>query len=173
MKQDNKGFSLVELVIVLAIMAILITIGVRNLGVLDTYRCRECQTAIVSALQNNKVYCLSKSYSNTSDVTSADTYLQIKYENKKVYLVTHVKGADTKTEVISKGSNTEVGYRKTSGSNIVYLADNGHIEIGFNRSSGAYLPTSGTDYYTNLYVKTGNKVRDIKLETKTGKVTTN
>ena len=183
MKRNDKGFSLVELVIVMAVMAILISIGVRNLGVLDTYRTRECKDKIVSALKNNKIDCLSKSKSNTStaytgakgSTVTADAYLEIKYENKSVYVIKYLpekNGGPTTASIaekVSKGTNTTIKYKV--GSTEETLADGESLMIGYNRSTGAFLPinASGT-YCEEIIVQAGTKTRIIHLETKTGKI---
>lgn len=183
MEHNNKGFSLVELIVVMAVMAILISVGVRNLGVLDTYRTRECKDKIESALKNSKIDCLSKSKSNTStaytgakgSAVTADAYLEIKYENKSVYVTKYLpekNGGPTTagiSEKVSKGKNTVIKY-KVNGAEET-LSDGETLTIGYNRSSGAFLPINAAgEYCEEIIIQAGTKTRTIHLETKTGKI---
>ena len=74
MKHDQRGFSLVELIVAVAIISILIGVGVRNLGVVQKYRVRECQDKLINAIQAHKIDALTKSVSNNSAAQSSDVW---------------------------------------------------------------------------------------------------
>ena len=174
MKDNNKGLTIVELVIALALMGIIAGIGVRNIGVLKNYRARECKEKIVSAIQNTKINCLSKSSTNIGDLSSADTYMEILCEDGKVYVVYHTPNPNDasnpieKKEQVSVGSGTKISYSVDGTSGRTYVADK--MKIAFNRSTGAFLPTASGNYYTDIYIENGTYERHIELATKTGKV---
>lgn len=173
MKMNNKGFSLVELIVIMSVMAILIGIGVRNFGVLDSYNSRQCKTKLVSALQNNKMDALSKSATNTesSDANStADTYLLIEYDSgsKSIYATSVVKGVNGTKEKLTKGTKTKITF-KCGATSITIPDDQTSYRIGFCRSNGAILATGGSTC-SEIDVTVGYKVRQIYLETKTGKI---
>jgi len=176
MKMDNKGFSLVEIIIAVFVLTILLTWGFRNLGVLDSYDCRQCRTQLEAAMQSNKIDCLSKSKTNTNTITSADSYLEILYENNSVYAISHVQGVNKSKEEISKRMRTKIAYRKSGSGTDIELINGESIKIGYNRSTGAFLPLTsggvGTNpvYISHLVIKTGKHKKVLRLETKTGKI---
>lgn len=191
MKQDNKGFTLIELIIIMAILAILLTIGVRNFGVLDSYRGRECKDKIVRSLQQTRMDCLSKSKENISGaicgpaisgVQQADTFLEIGYSNRRVYVIGHRPGAkvgDSPIEdpptCVSKGSKTRIAVKYVDcddGSEVrSELTEGESVPIGFNRSTGELLPANNQNVkILSIYVITGNNEREITISPNIGKV---
>lgn len=176
MRRDNKGFSLIELIIVIALMGIVLGIGVRNMGVTKNYQARECQSKIMSALQASKIDCLSKSVSNVSNVNDADTYLEITIEDKKVYAVYTSRNQNdpanpiVKKDLISKGSGTTVSY--VVNGTTTNVTSTQPLKLAYNRSTGAFLPMGSTtdEYCTEIIIKTGTYTRKITLAPKTGKV---
>lgn len=146
MKHDQRGFSLVELIVAVAIISILIGVGVRNLGVVQKYRVRECQDKLINAIQAHKIDALSKSVKNgsgsqCSDVTSMDSYLEIKRDNGFYYVTSYMPGTNRATTKISKSKAVKISY--TVGGSATEIADGTSLYIGFNRATGAFLP------YTN------------------------
>lgn len=191
MKQDNKGFTLIELIIIMGISAILLTIGVRNLGVLDSYRGRECKDKIVRSLQQTRMDCLSKSKENISGaicgpaisgVQQADTYLEIEYSNRRVYVIGHRPGAKVGDPAVvdpptcvSKGNKTRIEVRYVDCDDGTEsrseLSDGQSISIGFNRSTGELLPVDNQNVkILSIYVITGNNEREITISPNIGKV---
>lgn len=172
MKNDNKGFSLVELVIVVSIIAILIGIGVRNFGVLSGYHSRECMSKISDTLTACRMNCFSKSTSNTDSANlpaSGDTYVEYSYENKNIYATQYVKGVAGQKERLSKGNKTIVTFTFDDGTTTVLNSEGQKIQIGFNRSTGALIKSNGK--LTNMIkIETGTRERYVYLETKTGKI---
>lgn len=195
MKQDNKGFSLIELIIVIAIVTILAGIGIRNLGVLKNYRSRECKDKIVSAITDVKMDCLSKSRENVtgaivgtennlmtisapSGVTAADVFLVIIYENNKVKVMKRLPGKKvgdpeilSSKETVSKGNTTKIYYMLDGDTTPTELQAGNNIKIAFNRSTGELLPTTdGGRCYSKIIVETGDYRKEITIQSKTGKV---
>jgi Tfp pilus assembly protein PilE len=172
--KDNKGFTLAELVVIMAVLAILIGVGIGNLGVLDTYNSRECKSKVATALKNNKMDCLSKSATNTeaSDTSSsADSYLLFEYVNNSIYATSVVKGERGTKEKVTKGSKTSLTFKSTTGS-LTMPADVTEYRIGFCRSTGALLAYGANGICSEIEITTGAKKRYIYLETKTGKILT-
>lgn len=106
MKKNNKGFSLIELIVIIAMLAILIgAVGV-NLGLIKKYHAKECRQMIYSSLESGRLISLSKSTggktTNGSDATK--TYLAFfrnATDNCNYYAII-VEGSVTDIKKISK-----------------------------------------------------------------------
>ena len=86
--KDNRGFSLVELIVVVAIMALLIGFGATRMDVVFGYSAKEARSKINSSLESLQVSCISKSKGNaqtmlagTSLNADVDVYMEI-YKDK-------------------------------------------------------------------------------------------
>lgn len=179
MRRDQKGFSLVELIIVVAILAIILGIGVRNLGVIQQYNNRETQDKLINAIKAHKVDALSKSVKNNgeavcSDVTKMDAYLKIEKDGSFYYVTSYMPGSNRNPARITKSRGTKIYFvldNAAAGTEILAASP---LYLSFNRSTGAFLPytnAGGTkSYVTGLIITTGSYQKFVSLEGKTGKV---
>lgn len=60
MKEKNKGYTLVELVVVVSIMAILLTIIVPNVSIIWRFRAKRAANSIAAALDKTKVEAMNR-----------------------------------------------------------------------------------------------------------------
>ena len=76
---NDKGVSLVELIIIIAIMAVLSTGLISMIGILNGRAARECAQDTLSALSKVRVLTLSKSAGAppSGKASDADVYLEI------------------------------------------------------------------------------------------------
>ncbi|MGN0131744.1 MAG: Tfp pilus assembly protein FimT/FimU [Lachnospiraceae bacterium] len=192
MRKDNKGFSLVELIVVIAIMAILATIMAVNIGRLSGYRAKECRSKVISSLENGRTMALSKSRGGTN-TSNANTYLVfVKNTTDNCnYCITVTENEITDVKKISKGNVTlSVAYSQdaSSGTPVGSFAagvknlsiataqdvlDNGVASgtvVAFNRQSGGLLPTDGGDNLYHMFASAGAYQYEITIHPKTGKV---
>lgn len=193
MKDDNRGFSVIELMVIVAIMAILIGVLAANIGRISGYRAKECRTKVMSSLENGRLMTLSKSRGGTSLVNS-NTYLCfVRNETDGCnYCLTVVENEITDVKKVSKGKVTlKYSYTKdaTDGTPIGSFAGPSTLsmetadatlqtalaagtKIAFNRQNGAFLPvdSAGTTYYYQLFATLGQYNYGITIHPKTGKI---
>lgn len=200
MKRDNRGVSLVELIVVIAIMAIMVGVGVLSISLLFGTQARGCAQKVSSMLNETKTGCLSR-FDETMTLTycvkeqggnkafTADGY----YAINKVYTIKNDAtmvpiGNDASAEVRSMGSGNVVitvylsnGKSFTLDKNMVMNTDmnadmHKQITISYNRATGAFDPVIVDDVQTGLYIDkitfaSGARTYTITMVKETGKHT--
>lgn len=168
MKKDNRGFSLIELIIVLAILAILSLSVSYGVGLLTDKPAEQCATKLQTYITDCRVTTMGK--------LNAVLYLYMDGDQLMVKKV-----IDTTETVISLGSGVAVSYRVTGDAANAYRTlgnDSNPLVICFNRSSGAFesLDVMGSDFAgkycleIKVEVPGNDKVKLLKLSYLTGKV---
>lgn len=167
MKRNNRGMSLVEVIIVVAILSIVaggITLGV---GFITGKPADECANKLRAALQSNRMTTMGK--------LSAELLI---YGNADGVWVVEVIDGTAKNPVKIGSSGVEIKI-KTSGGGESSLntgtptpetLPNTPLRISFNRGSGAFNPLPGGGYCTEIVISKGNTVKTLKLYYLTGKI---
>ena len=161
-KTNNKGFSLVELIIVIAIMAILVgAIAPALIRYIDKSRksndvsaCKTIKTAVETAMANEDAY---------EKLTAGDPTVLTITPNTKL---TTASGGATNTSAISGITDTDtlseiaknigdktpkISYKKAARSGVnpekfyVVIAKTGSIYVGIGSTAPTAAPTVGTD----------------------------
>ncbi len=157
--KDNRGISMSELVVVIAIMAVLAAVGVTMIGQLSTWRLNKCFNAFKSAMSETRVQAMSKSAASMTLKVDADGNIVID------------KSYDS--EEIVGGDEITVTYSNSAGTTDINIIDE-ELVISYDRSSGTFKPI-GTDddgnkiYCTEVTFTKGNHKKVVKLYTDTGK----
>lgn len=174
MKKNNSGFSLVELVVIMALMAIFMGIFSLGIGQLTGYDAKETYKKISSAITKNKIDTLGKAKAPGS------MYLEIykSDSDNQIYARTVIVDTDTKTETkidetkLSKRGRSTVTYEMEGGSG-VEATESHPLKICFNRSTGAIVDLADPGTVSTLkYIRVtaGTKTYTIELVPSTGKI---
>lgn len=166
MKKDNRGFSLVELIIVLAIMAVLTGATFIGIGMISGKPAEECASKIYSHILANRTTAMGKFSASVSFYTGTDG----------IYVVEEVNGVNgTPIKIGDKG--VAVSYRVTGDGDNAWrtlLGDTAPLIISYNRSTGAFrdLESMGMDdkYCVAIKCTKADKTKIITLYHLTGKV---
>lgn len=163
MKRNNRGMSLVEVIIVVAILSMVaggITLGI---GFITGKPADECANKLKAALQNNRMTTMGK----------LSAKLEIRVEADGIYIKETI---GTAGEASAKVNTTRIGDAgieikyAVSGGGYVDLPVGSSLEISFNRSSGAFNPLPGGGYCTEIVISKGSTVKTLKLYYLTGKI---
>jgi len=184
MKQNNKGLSLVELIVVFAIMAVVIGMGVLSFSLLFGTQAKSCAQKVSGMLSETKTGCLSR-YDETMTLSYRLAGSDPAITTDGYYTENAVFTIDRNAESKSLGSEI----RRMGGSNVVItvhmsdgsffvLGQNNKITISFDRSSGAFEKAStvvdgsaGSGYIDKITFQSGLRTYTITMVQETGKHT--
>lgn len=159
MKKNNQGFSLVELIVIIAIMAVLTTSIITYIGMLGAGQAKKCANGIASGFSQTKVCAMSRS----------SAYMVVYSNDDGVFLKTVQGSNETIEKIANKGSVVE--YRNVrNGSTFMPVgntADSG-VRIEFDRASGACKQVAG-QYCYGFRVTCGQTTYIVNIEPLTGK----
>lgn len=169
----NAGFSLVELMIAVALLGIGLTIIGMSVNTIFSLRATECQKEIAGKLSEEKVACLSR---------DGRVYMRLYQDANGVFVDQYVNGVLDDQKQVGNVS-VKVFYTTTYSGEIALDATG--IIIAFNRSDGSFMtvgnawalqnipgtPAHATEYFKTLYIKGAGRVREIELQRYTGKYT--
>lgn len=164
MKRD-RGFTLIELMVVIAIMALIAGAGITMMGLIPRVRTR--------SLAQNIAKHLEKTRNSAMSFEAADITIEQRADG--VYVKTDVKkGASLEhSEEKIGASSLQVWYILGSGA---MMKLEGHsLTLGFVRSSGAFTyplldGVAQGDYCTAIVIKNGDFDKKLRLVAVTGKV---
>lgn len=170
MKKDNKGTSLLELIFVMAILAVLsCSIGL-GIGLISGRPADECAGKLKSMMQNNRITAMGK----------YEAWLEIfATPNGGVMVREIINGSAKPYETLVKKGVT-VQYKVDN--DATYRPLGGILDpliISYNRSSGAFHDLSRMDvsltgkYCTEIIISKGNTEKVLKLSYLTGKISLN
>lgn len=175
MRKNNTGFSLVEVIIAIAMLTILTGVGAYGIGQVTGFRAREAADKITSSITENKIETLGKAKSSGGMAweiyeKDGDFYVRTLYDlgSGASYSGASEKVNDGKVEVWA-GSKTVGGY------SLDKMETDETYRIYFNRATGAVCDSSGASLTYDPYIKVvyGRKEYDIIVISKTGKVISN
>lgn len=173
MKKNNDGFTIVELIVVIAMLVIFIGAISVNVGRITGYDAKEGYKKISSAITENKIEALGKAK------MTGDIYLEIYRDDsdRNLYVQTIHNGRSSKDVVkktkLNKRGRASVSYELSDGTKVENVGNSNPLVICFNRASGAIVDindgykVSGLKY---IYITAGSYKYTIELVPETGKV---
>lgn len=189
-KRDNRGLSLVELVIVVAIMAVMGAFYFLGTSLLAGQYVRECASDISAALSKEKNYSLTRS-------ATIDCYMELAYDTDGYYVRYYQpKNAIATGKDPTSGNyqgddwvladEEKIGRRSVSvvctfdGGPDVTIGTGQSVKFIYNRISGAFkkavisdgstqgIESEGTVFCTGIKIS-GGRIYDIAIHPETGK----
>ena len=180
---SNRGYSLVELIVVIAIMAILVGVFSISVGSLSGRKVNKCADEIVATLERTRVLTLGKEQNQVEfrlyyDTTEKQYRAQI-YQGG-VVVSDRVVGKDPiEISVTFEGDSTaydlRTGVIKGTAPYVVSGFGEEGLFLVFNRSSGAFEQGTNTvgetkDYCSKIVVSSGSRTIEIMPVGRTGKI---
>ena len=156
---DNQGTSMIELLVVMAIMAVLVGSAVNIVGYLGGKQARQCAYKMDAMLSETRMETMSKSTGEKDSV-----YLTIKNDGGKIYAIQTIKGTDNCTLL---GSSVKVKAVDVKGSEME-LGDGTSLSVYFNRATGALYDEAGN--YCKMRITQGTATYVVSIVPTTGKI---
>lgn len=175
MKKDNTGFSLVELIIIIAIIAALTTTAALSISLIFSANAKTCANDIVGAISECKVTTMSYGQGNVRLLLYRDSSgnicsaLQTRDKTGDPW----VTGTDGSEKIgaskcsVTDGAGNELPQKAEDDSSLAEDVS-GVWEIYFDRSSGSFRDETTI---SELYIEGGSRHYHIHLEKLTGKST--
>lgn len=175
----NGGFSLVELIIVVAIMAIVVGVIGLSVGTLTGRKIAKCADEIVSTLERARVLTLGKEQNQVEFVltdVSGEYHAQIYQGGTKVS--DRIVGKDPITiQVYFDDDSTPYNLSQLKGT-LPYASATDGLHLVINRASGAFeektcaAADADKDYCKKIVISDKNGTRTITVTTvgRTGKI---
>ncbi len=163
--KDNAGYSLVELVIVIAIIALIISTVFYSAVMVFGANAKSCANNIQRAIADCKVTTMGKSsaYMELYRDTDQNVYT-------KMYVWDSSSGSYTEAEPQKVGTGrVYVAYKPEGATTETELVAGSKIEIRFDRASGGFAEDGSGNTYELLRVQAGSKNYEITLTKLTGK----
>jgi len=163
---DNKGFTLVEMLVVVAIIAVVTGIFTLGFSLISTKHVDQCAKKIQMSLESCRTTTMGK----------LDAYLHFYTYDGKIIVSKNIVTATGTNSTVSElgGNNLSVKYVVTDGaSSSEHTLGSTALEIKFDRASGSLKPYSGSSYISEFIVTntSGTKTLHVKIDKLTGRVT--
>lgn len=172
LNNDDHGFSLVELIIVVSIMSVMIGVIGYGLSLSSGRPAEQCAKRLSAAISHGRTATMGK-YRNVITVKKeADGRLTV---TELTTISVHDDGSNDQTSErrsLVGAKDVTVEYKIGTGG-YVPMNNGSSIELRYDSGSGAMKKTanSGSDYYTGFRISKAGKVWYVNMETLTGKVT--
>lgn len=196
--KKNRGFTLVEMIVVVSIFAILLGIMIPSLNSILGFRVQRATESIATALDQTKIEASGRLVGAMKlEKRSDGYYISYILDRGKVGDKDNIKTNENEEKIAP--SKTSISYYIKNSSEEKYLTDeNPSIVITYDRASGAFLPLmktktgeweefkvlnavqnedsylssmqlDGNQYCSKIIIKGGSRTRTITLIPETGK----
>jgi prepilin-type N-terminal cleavage/methylation domain-containing protein len=161
-KLNNRGFSLIELIVVMALMVVFTASVLSISGIMNGRQAKQCRDELVSKLDGVRATTMGK--------RTATATIQKETKGYSLVVKTVVDSSTTdKTYKLDSSKVTLYYSVNTDGSDRQEITSN--LTVEFDRASGALKALSGgTTYIRHIYAEQNGKVYGIRLYPETGKI---
>lgn len=161
MGRNQKGFTIIELIVVITIGVVLTGVITISLGYLGSWRLEKCAKNLEVGLAQSRAAALSRDDTGL-DLSNVDGQIILELYNEP-------------KKIIGDGS-ISITWKRQQGKDVVMseLAQGESLRLSFDRSSGAFLPLEGSEsgnpvYCTAILMERRDKKKTVVLVPATGK----
>lgn len=165
-KHDNKGFSMIELIVTIAILAVITGAAVSIFSWIKNNRMRSMAGNVNTAISDTRSKTLTKGGTFELIIkkeTSDDAAAKTKAGDYIAIINNTVSGTTTQ---VSKKKISEVGNISVECGGTTYDVDTSHeLHISFNKADGSFkVSDDGSEDGMSVWTTTGTKIGDFDGE---------
>ena len=161
--KKNNGLTMVEVMVTIAVMAVLASIGGITIGVLLSQRVKSMAADTKSVIQSTQMVALTRD----------DAYVHIYQDGDNVVVQAYIASGNKMINDI-QGNNMEVSVLMGNATDPVPVTSTG-VDIKFNRQTGGIVSNTGDpqddNYVKKIIFSNGNRTVTLTISKLTGKVT--
>lgn len=162
LRMDEKGFTMVELIIVIALITVIGSTAFLGSGISAGKKVDGCAQQLSIALQSTRTHAMGKQEGALKLVLKRET-------NGDIVILEETAGVSGKEEVIGN-RELSVSYRLKGETAEVVLPEGGSMVFWFDRSSGVIKPNPDSSTYSEVIISKGDRKRTIKIAGLTGRI---
>ena len=168
MKLNNKGLTLVEVLVVLAILGILGGLATMGISAAVSKPADECAEKMAASLKNGRLSTMGKHEIELRYYQTADGAIYLEESITRIKTDGETSTTMDVTKIGEKG--VQVEYTLTDGTTKQLSEED--LVLSFKRSSGGFNTCNGTSAYCKeIKVSKGSRLLTLELQYLTGKVT--
>lgn len=193
-RRNNKGFSLVELIVVIAIMAVMIGLTVLSISMIFGTQGKECAQKVASRMDSTKTGSMSR-YNEVMELKILDKGERTEIKSDGIYADNYVATIKKKNQSFEEYPIGDPETRKMGAASVIvtaYLSDGSSyvlkkdaapsatnecekIVIRYDRTSGSFEEADlgsgliSNTYYEKITFERGMRTYAIKFVSETGK----
>ena len=156
---ENRGTSIVELLVIMAVLAVLVGISTNLTAYLSGKQARQCAYKIEAAISEIRMETMSKSTGEKESV-----YLILENNGNLIYSKQMIKGKEH-SDLVGEKVTLRVGDGRGT---FQEVTSGEQIPIYFNRATGALLKES--EPYAAFEIQQGRVIYSVTIEPVTGRV---
>ncbi len=163
--KNNRGLSLIEVIIVIAIMAIVGVSGFAFMTLQSNSKVNECANKISASISKVRVDAMSKSK------TPGDCYVEVGKEANGKYYIKKCTPAGESKDIVGNSNITIKFYSPDSDEYTVSAST--VLTLKFDRTTGGFVPTTpetDSEHVAKILVNNGKREIELNLSSITGKV---
>lgn len=164
---NNKGYSLLEAIVIIAILGVLTGFMATSSGLFDGRRVKACADSVSSLLDKVRLANLGKDevtltiYKDTNQAIKAKIVTKIMSSNRSITEKTFIEDVSN--------DNVEMSYSTDISGSAENPAGAAGMVFNFNRNTGAIKDTSPNGIQC-IILRKGNAEKKIKIYAATGKI---
>lgn len=172
--RENKGFSLLELIVTIAVLAILGCVLIGTTGVVGKQKLHQCTVLLDGMMKKAKTDTLAR-----NDVNGLNLYIKDKKYYAQIYGETNdgngnVTYQEGEEQALGNASNIRIFVSNADGSNRAELTKTNNIRIQYARGTGAITAikvgnSQGDTNRTLITIQRGEEEECIQMIPATGK----
>lgn len=171
-KKDNRGMSLVEIILVIGLMGIIAGMTGYGLTLISKKPVQECAKKVEIALNQNRTNSMGKKvaylefYMTASDSSGRAAFREYSQSARE----SDVREGD-ETIIGAAGVKLRFVYKNAAGAESEVTMGTGHIKVSFKRDSGSLVEEGGLVLDRIEIYKDAAYVETVSIDKLTGKVT--